>query len=160
MAVRNRRNIETVSENGENVVRSGRKAMEEMSERGASTALEALDMFNGPIAKMVDQNRVMFQKLLHAVQEESLRFVNRRLEHTSRVIENSRDCQGVTGVMAVQQEWLMDIARDYADQTKRFAELMRELAEDGTAGLTEATADIAERARKGGRGETSDSVAA
>jgi hypothetical protein len=37
---------------------------------------------------------------------------------------------------------------------------MRELAEDGTAGLTEATADIAERARKGGRGETSDSVAA
>jgi hypothetical protein len=148
MAGRSRRNTESNGENGESIARSSRKVMEEMSERSTTAAMEAIDVFNGPMAKMVDQNRAIFQKMLRAMQEESLRFVNRRLEHTSRVIENSRDCQGVSGVMAVQQEWLIDIARDYAEQTKRFAELMRELAEDGTAGLAEAAVGVAERVRR------------
>lgn len=110
-------------------------------------ALDAFDIFGGPMARMMDQNRTMLQKMLHAMQEESLRFVNRRLEHTSHAIESSRDCHGVSGLMAVQQEWMLELAHDYADQTKRFAELMRELAEDGTASLSRVSSEATERRR-------------
>lgn len=139
MAVRNRRVTENISEEVENMIenaKEGRRTIEGASERATSTALAAFDAFNGPFTKMMDQNRVIFQKMMHAMHEESLRFVNRRLEHAGRAIESSRDCQGVTGLIAVQQEFLMDMARDYAEQTRRFADLVRELAEDGSPGLT------------------------
>jgi hypothetical protein len=95
----------------------------------------------------MDQNRMIFQKMLHAMQEESFRFVNRRLEHMGRAIEHSRECQGVTGLMAVQQEYLMDLAWDYAEQTRRFADLVRELAEDGSAQLSESANAMTEPVR-------------
>ncbi|MGD0189249.1 MAG: hypothetical protein ABSD74_00755 [Rhizomicrobium sp.] len=139
MAARNRRNadhladdIESLSEHAE---RTGQRIAENGAERSATaTALEA---FNGPFAKAMDQNRMMIHKMVHAMQEESLRFINRRWEHTGRAIENSRDCQGVMGLMAVQQDFLMELARDYADQTRRFADLVRELTEEGTQGMAE-----------------------
>lgn len=134
MAARNRKNAESMADD-----------MTEMSEAVGREAhhrvegvLIAFDTFNRPFVKVMDQNRAIFEKMLHAMQEESLRFVNRRLEHTSRAIEGSRDCQGVAGLMAVQQEFLMEMARDYAEQTRRFADLLRELTEDGTVGMAEA----------------------
>lgn len=139
MAVRNRRNMENNSENVEDLsekIGNGRKPAWEMPD-----ALGGFDAFNGPLARMIDHNRAVFQKMLSAMQEESLRFVNRRLEHTGRALENYRDCQGVTGLMNVQQEFLMDLARNYAEQTRRFADLVRELAGDGAAGLTEAASE-------------------
>lgn len=132
---------------GRKVMDEGHKAAQETTNRAASAALAALDAFNKPIAKVMDKNRVIFQKMLHAMQEESLRFVNRRLECTSRAIEHSRDCHGVAGLMTVQQEYLMDMARDYAEQTRRLSDLVRELAEDGTAQLSEVAYAVTEPAR-------------
>jgi len=114
------------------------------ADRMQRSALAAFDVFGSPMARAMEQNRAIFQKMVQAVQEESLKFVNRRLEHTSQAIESSRDFQGLAGLMAVQQGWMLDFARDYADQTKRFADLMRELAEDGTANLSEASSAIVE----------------
>ncbi|HWE06027.1 MAG TPA: hypothetical protein VG274_04915 [Rhizomicrobium sp.] len=101
--------------------------------------LDAFDAFGGPMARVMEHNRTMLQKMMHAVQEESLKFVNRRLEHTGHAIESSRDCQGVSGLLAIQQEWMLDFARDYAEHTRRFAELMGELVEDGSTSLTAAS---------------------
>ncbi len=139
MAARNRRNAESISEDVENMSEGNGMAehkMEKDSERTSMAAMAAFDAINGPIIKALDQNRMIFQKLVHAMQEESLRFVNRRLEHAGRSIENSRECQGVMDIVSVQQEFLMDMARDYAEQTRRFADLIQELAEDGTTGVT------------------------
>lgn len=154
MAVRNRRGAESASEEIENlsetVEQNGRRAIE-TSERAGMSTLAAFDAFNGPIAKVMDQNRMMFEKMMHAMQEESLKFVNRRLEHTSRALESSRECQGVSGLVAVQQEFLMEMARDYADQTRRFADLVRELTEDGSSSMTEATTGMGESMRRAAR---------
>lgn len=109
------------------------------------SAMAAFSAFGGPMARLMEHNRAMLQKVAHAVQEESMRFVNRRLEHTSHAIESSRDCQGFSGLFAVQQEWMLDFARDYAEQTMRFAEMMREIAEDGTAALSELSSEAMER---------------
>lgn len=144
-------NTERMTEIGQAAAEQGRKAADETTQRASFAALTAFDAFNKPMAKVMDQNRLIFQKMLHAMQEESLRFVNRRLECTSRAIEHSRECHGVTGLIAVQQEFVMDIARDYAEQTRRFADLVRELAEDGTAQLSEVAYAVTEPARAASR---------
>jgi hypothetical protein len=140
-------NLRQTEQVGQSAADNGRKAAWQTAERSSSAALAAFGAFNKPIAKVMDQNRMMFQKMLHAMQEESLRFVNRRLECTSRAIEHSRDCRGVTGLMTVQQEYLMDLARDYAEQTRRLTDLLRELAEDGTAQFSEVAHAVTEPAR-------------
>lgn len=110
-----------------------------------SRAFDAFDMLNAPMARLMDQNWSTFQKTMQAMQAESLKFMNRRLEHTSHAIESSRDCEGISGLLAIQQEWMVDFARDYAEQTRRLGELMQELAENGASNLSTVSSDIAER---------------
>ncbi|HEX4158720.1 MAG TPA: phasin family protein [Rhizomicrobium sp.] len=110
-------------------------------------SFEAFDVFGGPMARLMEQNWSIFQKMMHAMREESLHFVNRRLEQTTQAIESSKDCDGISDLLAVQQEWMVNLARDYAEQTKRFAELVRDLAEDGTANLSHAASEVSERGR-------------
>jgi hypothetical protein len=121
-----------------------------MTRKGALAAFDAFGFFSGPMARVMDQNRLMLQKLMRLVQEESLRFVNRRFEHTTNAIESCRDCKRVSSLMAVQQEWMLDFARDYAEHTKRFTELMREQVEDGAATLSEVSSAVMEHRRGAG----------
>jgi hypothetical protein len=105
--------------------------------RIGKSAFDAIGMFSGPMARIMDHNWSLFHKTVQAMQEESLRFFNRRLEHTSHIIENSRDLQGVTGLMHLQQEWMIDLARDCSEQATRFAQLMRDLAAERFAEASE-----------------------
>ena len=106
-------------------------------QKSAGSALEPFDVFSGPMTRIMDHNWSLFHRTVQAMQEESLRFVNRRLEHTSHIIENSRDFHGVAGLMQLQQEWLLDCARDYSEQATRLAQLVRDLAVDSTERLAE-----------------------
>ena len=143
---------------GEKVMEKGVEEMKNATQGAAASAqrqfrrmqrnpLDPLDLFGGPMARMMDQNWSMFQKMMHLMREESLHFVNRRLEQTSHALESSRDCEGLTDLIAIQQEWMVSFARDYAEQTKRMAEVMRELAEDGTSQFTQAASEVGERSR-------------
>ena len=108
----------------------------------ARSALDAFGMFSGPMARIMDHNWSLFHKTMLAMQDESLRFFNRRLEHTSHIIENSRDFHGISGLMQLHQEWIVDCARDYSEQATRFAQLVRELAADSAERLVEAAESI------------------
>lgn len=116
--------------------------------RMQKSARSAFDVFSGPMARMMDQNFSLFQRTVQTVQEESLRFFNRRMEHTSHIIENSRDFQGVSGLMQLQQEWMLELARDCSEQATRFAHLMREIAMDSTERLSETSSELLQRAEK------------
>ncbi|HTT82045.1 MAG TPA: hypothetical protein VMF67_01040 [Rhizomicrobium sp.] len=122
--------------------------------------LDPFDLFGTPMARLMDQNWSMLQKMMHAMREESLHFVNRRLEQTSHAIESSRDCDGISDLLAIQQEWMINVARDYADQTRRFAELMRDMTENGTSNLSHAVSDVSERGRHAFEEEESHRAAA
>lgn len=111
-------------------------------------AFDAFDLFNEPMAHLLDRNWAMFQKTLYAMQAESLRFMNRRLEHTTNVIEHSRDCEGISDFLAMQQDWMVEFARDYAEQTSRFAGLIRNFAESGASTLSDTSVEVAERGRR------------
>jgi hypothetical protein len=136
-------------ENGGDNARHGAERMvsagREQIGRMQNSARSAFDMFSGPMARILDQNFSLFQKTVQTMQEESLRFFNRRLEHTSHVIENSRDFQGVSGLMQLQQEWMLDLARDCSEQATRFAQLMRDMVVDSTERLAEASSEALER---------------
>lgn len=99
--------------------------------QGARQAQETLSSFNNTMMKAFDQNRAAVQQLMRAMQEESFRFFSTRVEHTSRALERTRDYQGLSGFITLQQDWLLDVARDYAEFNKRFGELLQEVAEQG-----------------------------
>jgi hypothetical protein len=94
-----------------------------------------LGAFNDSFMKVMERNRCIMEKMLLAVQEESLRFVNLRMEHTGKAIQHARDCQGLTGLVAVQHDWLVDVARDYAEEGRRFGDVMRDIAAESANGF-------------------------
>jgi len=131
----------------------GRKAEEfgkkatEAGTQGAHQAQEMLMGFNSSVMKAFDQNRSAAQHLFRAMQEESLRFVNTRFEHTSRALEKSRDYQGFSGLITLQQDLFLDFARDYAEFNKRFGELLQEMADHNIENGIGMTAQAAHAAK-------------
>jgi hypothetical protein len=77
-----------------------------------------------------------------------LRFMNMRLEHTSRAFERSRECQGIQAFFTLQHDWLMDIARDYAELNKRFGEVFHEVTEQSTEHASDLMAEATRKAEQ------------
>jgi 2',3'-cyclic-nucleotide 2'-phosphodiesterase (5'-nucleotidase family) len=128
------------------------KKAADTTQQGTDQAAEAISGVNSSLMKAFDQNRTIVQQLMRAMQEESLRFVSLRFEHTTRAIERSRDMQGLSGLITLQQDWLMDAARDFAEFNKRFGEVLHEVAEHGVDNMNEVAADTA-RTQKSALGE-------
>ena len=128
------------------------RKMTDTIEEAASTMTDhARDTFttvNNSLMKALDQNRLITQNLMKAVQEESLRFMNTRLEHTSRAVEKSRECQGISQLIMLQHDWLMDIARDYAELNKRFGEVLHEMTEQTADHASDLVVDASRVAQK------------
>lgn len=113
-------------------------------QKSAGSGFDALGVFSGPMSRLMDQNWSVFQKTMQVVHEESLHFFNRRLEHTSHLMEESRDLQGISGLMKLQQHWMAEFARDVSEQATRITNRMRELAVDSAEYLAEASSDTLE----------------
>lgn len=109
--------------------------MEETASSMTDGAHDALAAVSNSMIKAIDQNRVIAQNFLRAMQEESLRFMNARIEHTSQTFERSRECQGISAFIALQHDWLMEMAHDYAELNKRCGDLF--------SGITEQTVETA-----------------
>jgi len=128
----------------ERMISAGREQLGRMQRNSRS----AFDMFRGPMARMLDYNFSLFQKTVQTMQEESLHFFNQRLEHTTRAIESSRDFQGVSGLMQLQQEWMLELAHDCSEHATRFAQMMRDLATESTERLVEVSSEAMERSEE------------
>jgi polysaccharide deacetylase 2 family uncharacterized protein YibQ len=128
-----------------------RKMTDTIEETAASMSDQARDAFtsvNNSMIKAMDQNRVIMQNLMKAMQEESLRFMNTRLEHTSRALEKGRECQGFSQLISLQHDWLMDAARDYAELNKRFGEVLQEVTEQTAEHASDLVADASRLSQK------------
>jgi hypothetical protein len=98
---------------------------------------DTFSSINGSFAKMIDMNRSLIEKTLRTTQEESLRFINRRLERNARTLENLRDSQGLSGLIAAEQDWLVSAARDYMEGTEKFGGILLDLAANGARSAAE-----------------------
>lgn len=105
----------------------------------ADNAVEAADLGLNDVAQKslaalknslflaLDQNKEFAEKFSRAMRDVSLEFMNIRLEHAGRAIDRSREWHGMTELLALQHDWMMDIARDYAELTKRVTEVLHDL---------------------------------
>lgn len=132
-------------------MKNNRKMADTMEDAATTMTDHARDTFttvNNSMLKALEQNRVITQNLFKAMQEESLRFMNTRLEHNSRAVEKSRECQGISQLITLQHDWLMDIARDYAELNKRFGEVLHEMTEQTAEHVSDMVADASRVTQK------------
>jgi hypothetical protein len=112
---------------------------------------ETLASLNGSFIKMMEWNRDKFEEMFKKAHEEQLRFVSKRLERTGRALESLRECQGISGLIATEQQWIVDTARDYFENAERFGGIFRELAQknadETSQGVQSAQADFRKAAR-------------
>ena len=60
--------------------------------------------------------------------EETLRFINRRLEENATAIEGCQKCDNLADLLALQQKRMAQAALDFFDESVRMGETMHKLA--------------------------------
>jgi len=89
-------------------------------------------IFSGSLANAMTHNRTLFEHGVRAWHEETLRFINRRLEENAKAIENCRECDNLADLLALQQKWAARAALDLYDESVRIGETMQKLVTDKT----------------------------
>jgi Phasin protein len=88
-------------------------------------------VFNGSVMNAMNHSRSTFEQSLRAFHEETLRFINRRLEENANAIESCQECESLADLLAVQQKWLTRAALDLYDESVHMGETMQRLLTDG-----------------------------
>jgi hypothetical protein len=86
-------------------------------------------MFNGS-AGAVERSASLFGKSMRSLQEESMRFLTRRMEDNAKAAKEIVACRSFPDLLAVQQKWFADTARAYGEEWLRCGELVTEMLEE------------------------------
>ena len=111
----------------------------------------ALSQLGDSLAQAAESQRLLFQEMTIFVRDESLRFTNRRLERNGEAMEKMQNCQGLPGLIGVQQEWLRGFVEDYLAQQMRLAGAFRGIAQNVVASAAETASDNIDRMRHEGQ---------
>ena len=98
---------------------------------------KAVSQFSESLAQTAESQRVLMQEMASFAKEEGLRFVNLRLERNGQALDKLQNCNGIPGLLGVQQEWLRDLVQDYIGQNMRIAGALRGLTQNVMACATE-----------------------
>jgi hypothetical protein len=98
---------------------------------------KAVSQLNASLAQTAESQRALIQEITTFAKDESLRFVNLRLERNGQVLDKLQNCHGIPGLIGVQQEWLRDLVQDYMGQNLRLAGAVRGLTQNVIASATE-----------------------
>ena len=85
------------------------------------------------------------------VRDEGLRFTNRRLERNGEAMEKMQNCQGLPGLIGVQQEWLRGFVEDYLAQQMRLAGAFRSIAHNVVVSAAETASENIDRMQQDGQ---------
>jgi hypothetical protein len=97
------------------------------------------------MAQTAESGRALVQEMTVFAKDEGLRFVNLRLERNGAVLDRLQTCQGVPGLIGVQQEWLRDLLQDYTGQSMRWMGALRGLTRNVMEKATESAAENIDR---------------
>ena len=92
-----------------------------------SNWLEGVLSNEGAITGMMKNSQTAFEDGVRTMSDETLQFINKRLEHNSRTIEQYRECKDASDFVNVQQKWLVNLAHDYNDEALRMSEVARKM---------------------------------
>ena len=103
------------------------------------------------LAQAAESQRLLFQEISSFVRDESLRFTNLRLERNGEAMEKMQNCQGLPGLIGVQQEWLRGFVEDYLAQQMRLAGAFRGIAHNVVASAAETASENIDRMQQDGQ---------
>lgn len=106
---------------------------------------KAVSHLSEQLAHTAESQRALLTEMAAFAKDESLRFVNLRLERQGALLEKLQNAQGIGGLIGVQQEWLRDLIADYSSQQQRFAGAFRGVAHTIAAKATDAANDTVDR---------------
>jgi hypothetical protein len=119
--------------------------MNDNTHTASNIPAEAVSQLGESLTQAGESHRALVQEMTLFAKDESLRFVNLRLERNGTVLEKLQTCTGLPGLIGVQQEWLRDFVQDYVGQNMRFAGAFRGLARNVVAQAADATSDNIDR---------------
>ena len=111
----------------------------------------AFSQLGDSLAQAAESQRLLFQEMTSFVRDESLRFTNRRLERNGEAMEKMQSCQGLPGLIGVQQEWLRGFVEDYLAQQMRLAGALRGIAHNVVASAAETASENIDRMQQDGQ---------
>jgi hypothetical protein len=111
----------------------------------------AFSQLGDSVAQAAESQRLLFQEMTSFVRDEGLRFTNRRLERNGEAMEKMQNCQGLPGLIGVQQEWLRGFVEDYLAQQMRLAGAFRGIAHNVVASATETASENIDRMQQDGQ---------
>ena len=106
---------------------------------------ETVSQLGQSLAQTAESGRALAQDIAHYAKDESLRFVNLRLERNGAALDRLQNCQGIPGLIGVQQEWLRDLLQDYTSQSMRWMGAWRGLTRNVMETAAENTAETIDR---------------
>jgi hypothetical protein len=111
----------------------------------------AFSQLGDSLARAAESQRLLFQEMTSFVRDEGLRFTNRRLDRNGEAMEKMQNCQGLPGLIGVQQEWLRGFVEDYLAQQMRLAGAFRGIAHNVVASAAETASENIDRMQQEGQ---------
>jgi hypothetical protein len=115
---------------------------------------QAVSQLSQSLVQAAEKHRALAQEMTVFAKDEGLRFVNLRLERNGAALDKLQNCQGIPGLIGVQQEWLRELMQDYASQSMRMMTALRGF----TKNMMETTAETASESVEQMQHQASDAM--
>lgn len=109
---------------------------------------ETVSQLGQSLAHTAESGRALAQEIALFTKDESLRFMSLRLERNGVALDRLQNCQGIPGLIGVQQEWLRDLLQDYTGQGMRWMGALRGLTRNVMEKAAENTADAIDQVQE------------
>ncbi len=109
---------------------------------------KTVSQFHDSITRLARRNHDLLRRMGEQARQDSVQFLTLRLDRTGQAMEKLQNCQGLGGVIAVQQGWLRDLVQDYAEHNLRLAGIFRGIAHDTLASARDAAGQTLDQARE------------
>src|SRR5688572_14080078 len=80
------------------------------------------------MASAVTQSAEAYTRQITELQSEMWRFLSHRFGADASALQSALDCRSVTDLVQVQQEWAQQASTDYAAETERMIDTLRDAA--------------------------------
>lgn len=114
---------------------------------GHNGPTKAVSQLSESMSQTAESHRALIQEITTFAKDEGVRFVNMRLERNGQALDKLQNCQGIPGLISVQQEWLREFVQDYIGQNMRMAGVLRGLTQNVMACASEQAAENVDRAQ-------------
>ena len=110
-----------------------------------SDPAQAISQLGETMAQTAESHRILAKEMTAFAKDESLRFMNLRLERNGQALDRLQNCHGIPGLIGVQQEWLRDLLQDYTNQSMRLMSAMRGVTKNVMASAVETASENIDR---------------